>query len=283
MTAGSFVDLAFGGRTLAIEYRWLQPAAPSGEAQPGAPAPLVVFLHEGLGSVATWRDYPQQLCDAGGYRGLVFSRPGYGRSTPRPPGEQWPVTFMHDQALQVLPRLCEQLGVGADGTRPWLFGHSDGGSIALIYASSFPDALAGVVVVAPHVVVEEVSLRSIEKARDAYRSSGLRDRLARYHDDPDSAFFGWNDAWLAPAFRAWSIESMLEHVRCPILAVQGADDEYGTLAQVDGIRRGAAQTEIVVLPACGHSPHRDAPDALTRATIQFITRHSLAPTQGGVQ
>jgi pimeloyl-ACP methyl ester carboxylesterase len=283
VTAVSFVDIRVGGRSLDIEYQWLRPLS-----HPGRPAlaqaPLVVFLHEGLGSLAMWKDYPQQLCDAGGYTGLVFSRTGYGRSTPRPPDERWPVTFMHAEAQHVLPQLFERLRVGSDGHPPWLFGHSDGASIALIHASLFPDAVAGVIAVAPHVFVEELSIRSIEKARDAYLATDLKSRLGRYHRDPDSAFWGWNDAWLAPEFRMWSIESMLEAVRCPILAVQGKDDEYGTLAQVDGIERRAPRTERVVLANCGHSPHRDAPDALTRATTDFISRHSKALTcQGGVQ
>jgi pimeloyl-ACP methyl ester carboxylesterase len=137
--------------------------------------------------------------------------------------------------------------------------------------------VAGLVVLAPHIVVEPLSLRSIRVARDAYVTGGLRERLARHHDDVDSAFWGWNDAWLAPDFAGWSIDGLLEALRCPILAVQGADDEYGTLAQVDGIRQRASQTEIVVLPDCGHSPHKDAPEALTRAAVEFIMRHSLAP------
>jgi pimeloyl-ACP methyl ester carboxylesterase len=283
VTQSSFVDIRVNGRTLDIEYQWLHSAADAARP-PRQQGPLVVFLHEGLGSLAMWKDYPQRLCDAGGYAGLVFSRAGYGRSTPRAPGERWPVTFMHAEAEQALPRLLGRLGVGGKGGLPWLFGHSDGASIALIHASLFPDAVAGVIAVAPHVFVEELSIRSIEKARDAYLATDLKSRLGRYHRDPDSAFWGWNDAWLAPEFRMWSIESMLEAVRCPILAVQGKDDEYGTLAQVDGIERRAPRTERVVLANCGHSPHRDAPDALTRATTDFISRHSKALTcQGGVQ
>ena len=137
-----------------------------------------------------------------------------------------------------------------------------------------PAAVAGVIAVAPHIIVEPLSLQSIRVARDAYVTGGLKARLARYHDDVDSAFHGWNDAWLAPAFAGWSIESLLGSLQCPILAVQGTDDEYGTLAQVEGIRERAPQTEVVVLPACGHSPQRDAPQALTHAAIDFITRHS---------
>lgn len=276
MTTSSFVDLAYGGRTVSIEYRRLTPAA-----RTAPDAPLIVFLHEGLGSIALWRDYPQQFCDAGGYRGLVFSREGHGRSTPRAPDHHWPPTFMHEQATEMLPQLLTQLRIG-EADRPWLFGHSDGASIALIFAATFPASIAGVIAVAPHIVVERLSLASIAAARAEYVDGTLRSRLARYHDDVDSAFFGWNDAWLAPTFATWSIEPLLDRLQCPILAVQGSDDEYGTLAQIEGIRERAPQTEIVVVPTCGHSPQRDAPQALTDAAIDFITRHSTA-RQGGVQ
>jgi len=274
VTHASFVELALARGNVRLEYRWITPTGRAAAQPPDAP--LVVFLHEGLGSVAMWRDYPQRFCDAGGYRGLVYSRPGYGRSTPRPAAERWPATFMHEQASDVLPQLLAALRVGVGVDRPWLFGHSDGASIALIHAAMHADAVAGVIAVAPHIIVEPLSLHSIRLARDAYATGDFRTRLARHHDDVDSAFYGWNDAWLAPAFAGWSIEPLLSALRCPILAVQGADDEYGTLAQVDGIRRRAAQTEVVVIPACGHSPHRDAPQALTGAAIEFITRHALA-------
>ena len=271
--ADAFVELPFEGRSIRLEYAWVGSARPD--------APVVVFLHEGLGSLAMWKDFPQRLCDAGGYRGLVYSRYGYGRSTPRPPGERWTPAFMHAQAEDTLPKLFAALGVGIDGRRPWLFGHSDGGSIALIYAATHPQSVAGVIAVAPHIMVEDLSIASIERARDAYRSTDLRERLARYHADPDSAFLGWNDIWLDPDFRAWSIEAMLARVRCPVLAVQGLDDEYGTLAQVRGIRAAAPQTEVVELAHCGHSPHRDQPDALVRAVTGFISRHQGAVHHDG--
>jgi pimeloyl-ACP methyl ester carboxylesterase len=228
-----------------------------------------------------WRDFPRRLCDAGGFRGLVFSREGYGRSTPRRPGERWPVDFMERQAREVLPRLFARLDIGPDRAKPWLFGHSDGGSIALIYAATFPEQVAGVVAVAPHIFVEDASIASIEAAREAYRLTDIKARLARYHDDPDSAFWGWNEVWLDPRFRDWSIEAMLVRLSCPILAVQGEDDEYGTLAQIEGIRRHAPQTELAVLANCGHSPHRDRPEALTRIVVEFILRHLPALTCQG--
>lgn len=275
----AFVDLPLPGRTISVEYAFIAPERTA--------SPLVVFLHEGLGSVAMWKDYPQALCDAGGLRGLVFSRPGYGRSTPRAKDERWPVGFMHAQAQDVLPRLFAALGIGigrGEGDAPWLFGHSDGGSIALLYAATFPAAVRGVVAVAPHVMVEDVSIENIRAARTAYLSTDLRARLARYHDDPDSAFWGWNDVWLDPEFRDWSILAMLRHVQCPVLAIQGEDDEYGTLAQIEAIVRTVTGSEQVVLRACGHSPHRDRPDALTLAAIDFISRHAATRAhQGGVQ
>jgi len=254
-----FASLEVGGRALRIEHAWID--AHRGDA------PLLVFLHEGLGSLAMWRDFPQRLCTAVGARGLVYSRPGYGRSTPRGAAERWPVTFMHREAHAVLPALLAALEVDRP---PWLFGHSDGGSIALLHAARFPDRVAGVVALAPHLFVEDVSVASIEDARVAYATTDLRQRLARYHDDPDSAFRGWNDIWLDPAFRTWNITAEIAAIRCPVLAIQGEDDQYGTMAQIDGIAANVAGTELVRLAACGHSPHRDQPDAVIAAVRQTL-------------
>jgi pimeloyl-ACP methyl ester carboxylesterase len=177
---------------------------------------------------------------------------------------------MHRQAHEVLPAFLEAVGVDAQAQPPWLLGHSDGGSIALLHAARFPGRVAGLVVLAPHILVEDVSIASIERAREAYATTDLRERLARYHADPDSAFLGWNEAWLDPAFRTWSIEAELQAITCPVLAVQGLDDEYGTLEQIRGIARRLPATELLELPACGHSPHRDQPEALERAVASFI-------------
>jgi pimeloyl-ACP methyl ester carboxylesterase len=272
----AFVEVPFAGRIIRLEHVWVDSRDPQ--------APVAVFLHEGLGSVALWKDWPAQVCAAAGLRGLVYSRYGYGRSTPRPHEEQWAPSFMHTQAEDTLPALLAALGVGAHGQRYWLIGHSDGGSIALIHAARFPERVAGVVAIAPHIMVEDVSIASIERARDAWRTTDLPARLARYHADPASAFGGWNDVWLSPAFRDWSIEAMLARLRCPVLAIQGEDDEYGTLAQVEGIRARVPRAELLVLEHCGHSPHRDQPEALTRAITDFISRHELAiPPPGGTQ
>jgi pimeloyl-ACP methyl ester carboxylesterase len=259
-----FAEIAWAGRPTRIEYQWIAPERGN--------APLLVFLHEGLGSLAMWRDFPQRLCDAAGCRGLVYSRPGYGRSTARATDEAWDTDFMHRQAHEVLPTLLDALGHDAAANPPWLFGHSDGGSIALLHAARFPQRVAGLVVLAPHIMVEAVSVASIEKARVAYTTTDLRERLARYHDDPDSAFWGWNDIWLRPAFRNWSIEAELDTITCPVLAVQGLDDEYGTLAQIRGIARRLPRTELLELSACGHSPQRDQPGPLIAAATDFIQR-----------
>lgn len=235
-----------------------------------ASAPLLVFLHEGLGSVSMWRDFPRRLCEAGGLRGLVYSRPGYGRSTARPAHEKWPVTFMHHQAQDVLPAVLDALGIDTTSEPAWLFGHSDGGSIALLHAAHFPQRVRGVIALAPHLFVEDLSVDSIAKAREAYRHTDLRDKLARHHQDVDSAFWGWNDIWLDPAFRQWNIERDIAGIRCPVLAVQGLDDEYGTLAQIEHVALSVPQTELLKLPRCGHSPHRDQPEALIRASLRFV-------------
>lgn len=260
-----FVELRWRERQLRIEYQWLY--------RERAQAPLIVFLHEGLGSVSMWKEFPQRLCAAANCRGMVYSRPGYGRSSTRAADEHWAPDFMHRQAHEVLPALFEALGVDCTEQPPWFYGHSDGGSIALLHAARFPDRVAGLVLAAPHIFVEEISVTSIALAREAYIGQGLRGRLAKYHDDPDSAFWGWNRIWLAPEFRQWSIETEIDGIRCPVLAVQGSEDEYGSLLQIQGIAKRIGQTELLVLPQCGHSPHRDQAETLIATVTQFIHNH----------
>jgi pimeloyl-ACP methyl ester carboxylesterase len=260
-----FVDIDWDGRRVRIEHQWI--------SREHAAAPLVVFLHEGLGSLAMWRDFPQRLCAAAGCRGLVYSRPGYGRSTPRDAAQAWGPDFMHRQAQEVLPSLLTALGADALADPPWLFGHSDGASIALLFAAAFPERLTGAIVLAPHVRVENLSVASIASAREAYLATDLRQRLSRYHDDPDSAFWGWNDIWLHPSFRDWSIEREIEAITCPLLAVQGVDDEYGTLEQIRAIARRVPRTRLLALADCGHSPHRDCPDRVIDTATAFIHEH----------
>ena len=264
--ANAFVDIDWQGRAVRIEHQWLNAHLHD--------APLMVFLHEGLGSLAMWRDYPQQLCNALGLRGLVYSRPGYGQSTPRAADEHWAPNFMHRQAHEVLPALLQALQIGE---APWLFGHSDGGSIALLYATRH--ACAGLIVLAPHIMVEDVSVSSIAVAKEAYENTDLRQRLARYHSDVDSAFWGWNRVWLSPEFRSWSIDNELASITCPVLAIQGINDEYGTLAQIRDIQSHVPHTQLLELADCGHSPHRDQAQALTQACLQFFQSHSSTTAQ----
>lgn len=261
----NWVALDWAGRWVRIEYQWLFPE--------NVAAPLLVFLHEGLGSVSLWGDFPRALCEALQCRGLLYSRPGYGQSTPRAKGENWQTDFMHRQATEVLPKLLQALGVNTTTDRPWLLGHSDGGSIALLYAARFPKRVAGAVVLAPHILVEEISIASIAEVRTEFEKTDLRQRLSRHHADVESAFWGWNDIWLDPLFRSWNITEELQTVSCPLLAVQGVNDKYGTLEQVRGIARVAKQCQVVELADCGHSPHRDQKDRLIKAVQVFFQQH----------
>jgi len=255
------VQVDWAGRPVQIEHAWV--------GVHDSAAPLLVFLHEGLGSVSMWRDFPGRLCAALGWRGLVYSRPGYGQSTPRPADEHWGPDFMHSQAEQLLPALLDALGVTG---RYALFGHSDGGSIALLHAAHAPQRVAAAVVLAPHIVVEPFGLASIRLTRAQYLTGDLHSRLARHHADVDSAFFGWNDIWLAPEFLPWDLRPRLPYIRCPVLAIQGVDDVYGTMAQIDGIAAAlpGSRTRLLKLPACGHSPHRDQPEAVIAACQGFL-------------
>lgn len=248
---------------LTIEYTWVNPDRKD--------APIALFLHEGLGSIAMWRDWPRQLCDRLGMRGLVYSRPGYGQSTPRPHEVKWPVDFMSRQARDILPALLDALGIGeAEQRRMWLIGHSDGGSIALLYASAFPRRLRGAVVIAPHVFVEQISLSGIAQTKLAYEQADLRAKLRRYHADVDSAFYGWNDIWLAPEFKAWNIVGELKAIDCPLLSVQAQDDHYGTMAQIEAIAKAVPGAQLCKLAEGGHSPHSKIGDTLNGIIDRFI-------------
>ena len=261
----SVIDLPAkdGRESLRLEYQWLNADRTD--------APVALFLHEGLGSIAMWKDWPQKLCEQLGFRGVVYSRPGYGGSIPREADVKWPVDFMHRQAYDVLPTLLDAIGIDdAERARMWVIGHSDGGSIALLYAAAFPDALGGVIAIAPHVFVEDVSVTAIAKATVLYTQGDLREKLSRYHADVDSAFYGWNDIWLNPEFRQWDITSLLSSIQCPLLAIQGHDDEYGTMAQIDAIASHVPHAQLTKLSACGHSPHRQCPAMLDAAIVAFV-------------
>jgi pimeloyl-ACP methyl ester carboxylesterase len=227
--------------------------------------PELVFLHEGLGSLALWRDFPATLARRTGLGALIYSRRGSGFSkpldAPRAP------EYMHDEALVELPRLLDEERI----EEAVLVGHSDGASIALIYAAAHPERVRGIVLEAPHVFVEELSVRSIAEIRRQYESSNLRERIARHHADGDATFYAWNDVWLAPEFRDWNIEAFLPRVRAPVLAIQGEDDAYGTLAQIDSVARNASgPVDRLVLARCGHAPHRDRPEFVAAAIAGWL-------------
>jgi pimeloyl-ACP methyl ester carboxylesterase len=247
-------------RDWTIEYAW------AGDANATR---TVVLLHEGLGSVAMWKGFETALAQATRARVLVYSRPGYGQSTPRAPDEAWGPDFMHRQALDVLPALLERLEITQPVT---LVGHSDGGSIALIAAAAFPQRVSSVVTLAPHTHVEAICISAIEDLDRAYAQGGLRASLARYHADPDSAYHGWRNAWLNPAFRDWNLYDEVARIGCPMLAMQGLSDTYGSMEQIHGIQRRAPQTQLLEIPDCAHSPHRDQPHVVLSAIAAFMDR-----------
>ena len=254
-----------------LEAAWIGPAPDN--------APTLIFLHEGLGCVALWRDFPGRLARAVGCGALIYSRLGYGASDacrlPRP------IDFMHHEGLAVLPRMLLSRGI----RNYILVGHSDGGSIALIHAGGEPaPGLLGVITLAAHVFCEEITRHAIERTGRRYREGDLKERLAAYHgENTDCAFRGWHDVWLHPDFRRWTIEGDLARITVPVLAIQGVDDPYGTAAQVESIRqRCGGEADVRMLPACGHAPHLEKPDAVQAAAGRFIrrliSRHANAHT-----
>lgn len=239
-----------------LEYRWIAPAA-EGRAP-------IVLLHEGLGSLQLWKDFPDKLAAATGSGVLVYSRYGYGWSDvlEAPQG----LDYMHREALESLPELLDRLELRG----PLLVGHSDGASIALIHAGGSGRPVSGLVCLAPHVFVEELTTASIEQAKDVFQRSDLAARMAKYHQDAERTFWGWNDIWLHPEFKHWNIEEYLPAIDKPVLLIQGADDEYGTLAQIEAVAsQVAGRAEQLILPACKHSPHRDQEAATLAAIADF--------------
>ena len=240
-----------------LESRWVGPPPDGG--------PALVFLHEGLGSITQWRETPDAIATACKRPGFVYAREGYGNSSPV--AVPRPLTYMHDEAAR-LPRVLAAAGI----TDAVLVGHSDGASIAIIAAGEGRIAPRALVLIAPHVFVEDVSVESIAKAADAYITGDLRDKLARHHRDVDGAFWGWNRAWLDPAFRAWNLEAYLPNIHAPTLCVQGVDDEYGTRAQIDAIARQlAGPVEVAWIQPGGHAPFRDDPSGVPHRIARFIS------------
>jgi pimeloyl-ACP methyl ester carboxylesterase len=229
--------------------------------------PPLIFMHEGLGSIGMWRDFPATVAAATGCRTIVYSRAGHGRSSPFR-GPHTP-RFMHEEALEVLPALREALGI----EKPLFIGHSTGASMSLIHAGANQWEVAGVVAMAPLCFVEPINLESIRNAKEVFRSTDMKHKLGRYHDDAEAVFWSWNDIWLDPAFAPWNIAADLAGIRCPVLAVLGEDDEYCTQLQIDAIlehAKNASSVEYLRLADCRHSPHRDQPEAVMSSLIQFI-------------
>ena len=227
--------------------------------------PALVFLHEGLGSIKLWRDFPARVAKATGRKALVYDRYGYGESEVLKE-EKVDVKFMH-RGAEELAEVLEAFRL----EKPVLVGHSDGASIALIYSGSNP--VEGLVVLAPHVFIEKFNLESIRKIQATFETTDLPQRFAKYHTDPRKTFHLWNDAWLDPAFEQWNIEEYLPRIACPVLAIQGENDEYGTMAQLDAIRRQVkGPCELLKLKDCGHSPHREKPEEVLKAVVDFLSR-----------
>jgi pimeloyl-ACP methyl ester carboxylesterase len=243
-----------------LEYRMIGPAADH--------TPTIVMLHEGLGSVALWGDFSDRLQAATGAGVFVYSRAGYGASTPVELPR--PLDYMHIEALQILPELLDEIGF----RRGLLLGHSDGASIAAIYAGGVQDhRIRGVAMIAPHFVVEDISVRSIAEIKQAYETTNLRSKLERWHRDVDNAFYGWNAAWLDPKFRDWDISEYLAYIRVPVAIVQGAEDEYGTIRQIEIAQEECyCPVDVTIVPGAGHSPHREAPEATLNAISEFAGR-----------
>jgi pimeloyl-ACP methyl ester carboxylesterase len=249
--------LALGDQEL--EYRFIGP-------QPDE-APTIVILHEGLGCVGLWGKFPSELAATTGCGIFVYSRAGYGASSPV--ALPRPLTYMHDEALQVLPRLLDAIGFVRGG----LLGHSDGASIAAIFAGGVKDPrVEAVSLIAPHFFTEDLGLREIARAKELYETGDLKPRLARWHKHVDVSFYGWNGAWLDPGFRDWNLTQYLPDIRCPVQIVQGEADPYGSMLQVDVALPKIANAEAVRMPQIGHAPHREAPEATLEAVAGFFTR-----------
>jgi pimeloyl-ACP methyl ester carboxylesterase len=244
-----------------IDGHWLEAARI--EAR-DATIPTIVMLHEGLGSVSHWKEFPRVLAEATGAGVFLYSRYGHGGSDALE--EARSVSYMHHEAQVVLPEILQKAGI----ERPLILGHSDGASIAILYAGTFPESAAGLILEAPHVFVEDITVSSIAQARALYNESDLPQRLGRYHANVDSLFWGWNNIWLDARFRDWNIESYLDCIRCPVLVLQGAQDEYGTAKQIEAIQCRIPSALAIMLDECKHAPHRDCPEATLSAISRFL-------------
>lgn len=266
LTDQGFIELP----SMRLEYRMIGPRPDE--------APTIILLHEGLGCVGLWGNFPEKLAEATGAGVFVYSRAGYGQSSPVKLPR--PLTFMHEEANSVLPRLLAAIGF----RRGLLVGHSDGASIAAIYGGSVQDhRVRGLVLMAPHFFTEDMGIAEIARAREAYATTDLRQKLARWHADVDNAFKGWNDAWLDPQFRKWDITEPLAYIRVPVLIIQGENDQYGTVKQIEVAQQECyCPVDVALLPGIKHAPHREAPDATLQAIAAFSNRLLRDPEEGEI-
>lgn len=257
------IHLHWHGKDRSIEYQWVGVEDPQ--------APLMIFLHEGLGSVTHWQQWPERLCQALGYRGLIYSRYAYGNSSPRPADDVWQGDYLHIEAQQALPALLDALNIN----EPFhLFGHSDGGTIALLYAALPQNLASSIIILAPHIYIEPMSTAAVQKAIEWYQSGDLKQRLARYHADADSAFWGWAGVWgNEKHLGVWNIEKDIQSIQCPVLAIQGTEDEYASLAQIYDIQKHVPHTEVHSLDNCRHSPHIEMPEQVIKLVQAFLAKH----------
>lgn len=256
------ITVSWNGKSRELEYQWVGLNSPD--------APLMIFLHEGLGSVQHWQQWPDQLCQQLGYRGLVYSRYAYGHSTPRPTEEHWQSDYLHTEAQQALPALLKALKV----QQPFsVFGHSDGATIALLYAAMPKNLAKNIIILAPHLYAEAEAISGVQQAIHWYEKGDLKSRLSRYHADVDSAFWGWAGVWgNEHSLRAWNIEKEIQAIRCPVLTIQGTEDEYATLAQVHDVKKNIPHTELCILEDCRHSPHIDMPETVIKQVKDFLRK-----------
>lgn len=258
------ITVNWGGNSRDIEYQWVGLSNPD--------APLMVFLHEGLGSVRHWQHWPEQLCQHLGYRGLVYSRYAYGNSSSRPADDQWQSHYLHTEAQQALPALLSALNI----TQPFsVFGHSDGATIALLYAAMPNNLAKNIIILAPHLYAEAEAIAGVQQAIHWYEKGDLKSRLARYHADVNSAFWGWAGVWGNDhSLSSWNIEQEIQAIRCPVLTIQGTEDEYATLAQVYDVKKNIPHAEICILEDCRHSPHLDMPETVLQHVQNFLQKSS---------
>jgi pimeloyl-ACP methyl ester carboxylesterase len=260
MNVGNGISTAYAKTVVAgkaLETRWV-------EAEPES-ASTIVLLHDALGSATVWKDFPERLAEETGSNVLVYSRCGHGDSESL--SDERTIDYIHYEGEVVLPELLERFQISS----PLLLGHSDGASIAITYAGKYHDRVSGLILMAPHVFVEDVTVRGVVEAGTAYRNANLKQKLSRYHRDPDGIFHAWHNMWIDPHFRDWSIESYLPSICCPVLLLQGEHDDYGTVAQLEAIKSHLPESEMFLLQGCGHSPYREKPEATLHRIAQFIS------------